>query len=1246
MDSAPPTASLCLYKETCVGLDPFYPNSIIQIQLPSTHALTRISHAQRQILSRDPHCKDEDDFRKRHIARSGSTYFCKNRKYPRSFVWRCSNEDHVLELQAVDLSKGELATKEATNIVRLVFPNAIRHNGIALADTVEQDILHLFVLTKSHDLYTFTLRPDVFCRPAASEDDIDRWYKIFKPASLILSSPHRLFACGPNELMVALGDGRLMRLTRRSGDDGSKWLERTFGDGQWGSSLRGLIRWQGNNTVRYDGNILDQDTVIALAPSPTNSHTFAVCLNHTIKAWNNQTGKITFSRDLQGKHREPQEIPRIMLNPSAPGMLQLFEARGVKDGDQYYIATFSPNDSGIFKFLAVRDADYSESGIRDLFPDKTLKLPDPNDGALWTLADFKIKSADGGQGLEIWCLMRLNRRCMLYNRKLDLLNLSEDWQHNWSSTDIDSPKRASFNEPPSKGSDQDFEDVNEQWLRFLFTPGRLPDKVFETALSIFHQTGDPHVQENSKAALKTRVAFSVANRAQFQTRSVGSAISTDYRNNIYNEWVSFWSIANALEQSRWEPLSLGYDEYANLPWILFADGCSVGRECSQTELLVQNKSLDLNKNLNLLIAPSIEMTNAESEPPLPDELALLIEAAAEFRAGFSEALRVSCKNTIRVELWQESSFSVPVRLQSFYDRCNFVEEVGDRQYNDLEAALGDIGGFGGLDTASFKAILDRLPQLMSTEDSGLVSTKFGLSVLVKGAYDLIALHTRILTDLLLLVVFVDMEVDREETPMPNFDAAQIYTHLLSQLRPYQMMQWLATKVRPEPMNPEGSTSASGHAPTANGLSRLPTRHSTVLENLFAVDPKPRSYLDQPETAALTYNIEDLLKWVTGGNDASITLDQVLVHIQCNLLKNNNIDLASSFLQFQPSTAWSTYIKGRLHLLRSDFIEAAICFKQAAYKLCKPSYVYKFPPFHHSSKSNTFPARPAQPPTSYSTASSHLLTPLAASYLSTGPANYNSHILSLFEALHAHAHVITFARLALQYATIPDQRADLLTRLFSASFTLQDWDTAYSTLIRYSDTALQRAALAQLVTGMLEQGEGEKIMALPWLGLTAEVDTFLAAKTQQNIDSATTAMVGGIPWYKLLHAYRTKRGDFRGAASVLMAQLEARKTLPSTGTSDGLKAAHAKPRPMGSAAKKTGEKVLLDEYLVLINALAVVGNGTGNGKDRDSEEEGWVFVGGSGEKRKVITLGDARALYQEELDRRSVLESGRWGIVGE
>ena len=60
---------------------------------------------------------------------------------------------------------------------------------------------------------------------------------------------------------------------------------------------------------------------------------------------------------------------------------------------------------------------------------------------------------------------------------------------------------------------------------------------------------------------------------------------------------------------------------------------------------------------------------------------------------------------------------------------------------------------------------------------------------------------------------------------------------------------------------------------------------------------------------------------------------------------------------------------------------------------------------------------------------------------------------------------------------------------------------------------------------------------------------------------------------------------------------------------------------------------------------------GGGKEEEEGQRGWVFIGGANnadggvKKRKVVTLGDVRAEYSAELDRRSVLEAGRFGIVG-
>lgn len=48
-------------------------------------------------------------------------------------------------------------------------------------------------------------------------------------------------------------------------------------------------------------------------------------------------------------------------------------------------------------------------------------------------------------------------------------------------------------------------------------------------------------------------------------------------------------------------------------------------------------------------------------------------------------------------------------------------------------------------------------------------------------------------------------------------------------------------------------------------------------------------------------------------------------------------------------------------------------------------------------------------------------------------------------------------------------------------------------------------------------------------------------------------------------------------------------------------------------------------------------------------DGWVLSGGDdvddgiGGKRKLVTIKDIRKEYQEELDRRSMIENGRFGF---
>ena len=182
--------------------------------------------------------------------------------------------------------------------------------------------------------------------------------------------------------------------------------------------------------------------------------------------------------------------------------------------------------------------------------------------------------------------------------------------------------------------------------------------------------------------------------------------------------------------------------------------------------------------------------------------------------------------------------------------------------------------------------------------------------------------------------------------------------------------------------------------------------------------------------------------------------------------------------------------------------------------------------------------------------------------------------------------------------------------------------------------------------MVSSGSAEELLELPFPGsLQKEVDTLLSEHASKEVDLPPWAMrygAGMIPYFKILHAFRLRRGDYRGAAAVLVERLEAR---------------HEQRATMNLArfggAKREAERAL-DEYLVGINALALLKDE--DGAEGKGDEEAWVFVegrdgaaaGGEGaraaKKRRVIRLDGLRSRYQDEMDRIGVLEMGRWGIV--
>jgi len=712
---------------------------------------------------------------------------------------------------------------------------------------------------------------------------------------------------------------------------GSLWRETTYTDGAWGSSLRGLIRWQGHNTIRYEGQSLEQSAGVSIACSPDNTHIFTVSLNHTFKAWNLQTGKVEFTRDLLDKERQPQEVSQLSINPTESKLIQTFNAERTRDGDNYYVITFSPHDAGEFKFWAVSDTGDSQLGIQDLFPGVQLRPPDPDpsSGAIWTMAGFEVKGAEEGVGMELWLLLRQNHAYRVYTLTFNLLDLPSAWEGRWVTTSAETLH--DMHEP--RVSDYGPLHATEAWLSFLFYPGKYTDAVLETSLSIYQQALRPKLADppsRGKKSLRERVCAAVGSTVSLERMSDDVVDYARYRKDTNAQWSRFWMLARDIDKQRWEAMSLSYDTFAGNPWLVTTDGCSVIRECSDTEIIAHNEQPTLNMYMDLIETGLQDRHLGQQYDKHSGDVAGLINAAASFRKGFSQPLLRTCKVILNSEIWQDPSYSVPVRVQSFYDRCNFVGQIGDDDYNSLITSLESIGGFQALDRYLFDAVIETLPLMFPKDQSDLLSTQFGLRVLVKGAQEMIEMGAQILFDLLTLVVFVEMEAYREGEPMDDFDAAKTYSDLISLLKEYEMMRWLARTSRSESIKETEEGVGAVTSKPATSPSSNERRVSTILENLFAGDPRPLPASVHPQSAALTYNIRQVVSWITRAR--GVPFDNALVYIQCNLLVNENIDLAFEFLRYQPTTAWSTYIKGRLYLCRAEYSVAATHFKKAAFVL--------------------------------------------------------------------------------------------------------------------------------------------------------------------------------------------------------------------------------------------------------------------------------------------------------------------------
>lgn len=251
-------------------------------------------------------------------------------------------------------------------------------------------------------------------------------------------------------------------------------------------------------------------------------------------------------------------------------------------------------------------------------------------------------------------------------------------------------------------------------------------------------------------------------------------------------------------------------------------------------------------------------------------------------------------------------------------------------------------------------------------------------------------------------------------------------------------------------------------------------------------------------------------------------------------------------------------------------------------------------------------------------------------LNSGLPEYYSHIVSLYDKDRVYSFVIDFARLSLQFIKPKDEdvrasqlRTEMHSRLFNGAVHTGRYEIAHSTLLLFTNSVLQRSSLRMLVTKMCEESSATQLISLPFIGLQDEVDEVLAQKCQSIVDVSI-----GISYHKILYAWRIKRNDFRGAATISLDHLQ---RLQSSGDGD----------------KITGEDGLetpvTKQYVALINALSCV-----------DSKQAWILAEevpkkgakGAQAKRSVITLADVRRSYQEEMDRIAAIENDQFAFAGD
>jgi nuclear pore complex protein Nup160 len=605
--------------------------------------------------------------------------------------------------------------------------------------------------------------------------------------------------------------------------------------------------------------------------------------------------------DLLGQELEGHENAK-RIEPENSQLVRVYS----ENEDTALVVTYSPLGSGQFKFWRVVPEGDGNLKLIDLFPDNVLE-PQRSTHQVWTLADFAlvIDKVDINN-FTLWILWKNNTASRV--QRLLFESRSESQVRNaWAEGWVDmAPETLGREAVTPKAYSGDPSDVTDQWLQYILSPGRFTRATIETALAIYGQSPGQHAIRKN-AILPERICSVVASTATLDRTSDGRIDYERFRNATFEQWYSFHHLLQDLDKKRGEALSMVIDPQGDMPWVISADGITAVRECSGLERLWYN-------NEEVVLSGEDEL------------IARPIFAALSFVNRFWAQVKISCKAMLLEEIFEEPSLTDLARMRVFYDKCDLSNEVGDFDYNELLKNLG-----GSFKYITFEVCNDILQLMMPTMDAEkrpleLPLAEIGNKLVLKGVQKTIELHRRVCFDFLVLLVFIEAEINNGEEGI-QFETATVFRQLVFILRRLELINWLASTQISLPLPKTGRSNSITEKSSKKQAPRVET--ITVLEGLL----RHLFGLDLKEDEAMPKAVTEVLLTIC---DPDSEYELHSAPIQCFLLKHDRPDLAMEFSRFAGQDAFSIYIQGRVHLAANEPETAATFFKKAAFGICKCS----------------------------------------------------------------------------------------------------------------------------------------------------------------------------------------------------------------------------------------------------------------------------------------------------------------------